>query len=242
MPASMYPTALYTHGRLASDQELTLDEWNQIGKEVEAIESTLNWVFGNPALFPGVSQAPVPWKLSVQELSWGVGTIRGRLVDYGGAGNMQVRANASVVDLLDDATKAGWAIRIGATLTVDTFSVFRAPATGGTATWRELLQVDSAGSITAPGTTAGGSDQAVMRLGTRTQKLRVYALPGLDWGGLTLNNAYDGATWTRDDAAKPAWRTVMRTDLDQFTVEHVTAAGGSTLPVTVDAQWYCHCC
>jgi len=98
-----------------------------------------------------------------------------------------------------------------------------------------LTPTDATKALAVPGPTAAGVDQSAMRLGSRTQKLRVWALPAFDWSGLTLNNIYDGSTWTRDDTAKPAWRMLMRTDsLDQFAVERISATNVGTQPLSID--------
>jgi len=97
-----------------------------------------------------------------------------------------------------------------------------------------LTPFDPLKALAIPGPTASGADQSAVRLGSRTQKLRIDAFPGLDWSGLTLNNVYDGTAWTRDDTAKPGWRTVLRTDLDQFAVERTSATGVQTQPFCID--------
>ena len=97
-----------------------------------------------------------------------------------------------------------------------------------------LTPYDPVKALAVPGPTAAGADQSALRLGSRTQKLRVHALPGLDWTGLTINEFFNGSAWTRDDTAKPSWRMLMRTDLDQFAVERVSASGVGTQPFCID--------
>jgi hypothetical protein len=86
--------------------------------------------------------------------------------------------------------------------------------------------------VVIPGPTASSADNANLLLGTRTQKGRVQALPGLDWAGLTLNRKYNGSAWSRDDTTQPSW-TLALGGGDQASLSHEDAAGNASTPFVV---------
>ena len=66
-----------------------------------------------------------------------------------------------------------------------------------------LTPTDATKRISIPGPTTG-SDLQSLTLGSRTQKTRLGGLPSLDGAWLTVNQAWNGSAWTRDDAAQTA--------------------------------------
>lgn len=157
MPTPMFPTALYKHRGKAADQSLSLDEWNQVGLEVQALEKTMNEALGNPANEPGDNVVSPPWSLTVSALTWGKQTIKGRLVDADDASDIQVRTNWKNISPIakDDIAYAGWMMRLGGV--IDEFSIWRADtAIPSVATM--LLKVSTTGKLTTKGgVQAGGS-------------------------------------------------------------------------------------
>jgi len=109
---------------------------------------------------------------------------------------------------------------------------FQTTRLGGTSP-ATVATFTNAGVVVVPGS-QDTTEQSALLLGARTIKARLHALPGLDWTGITQNQRYDGSAWNRDDATKAAWRTVQRTDIDQWAVEHVSTAGANSAPLVVD--------
>jgi len=102
------------------------------------------WRDTGTALTPGTSFAtrPVACAPVNNALSWGVATVKGRLVDQG-AGDIQWRVNATTSNVQDDVAKPSWGMRMGPA--VDNLYVSRAPA--GSSTYVGLLTVDATGNL-----------------------------------------------------------------------------------------------
>jgi hypothetical protein len=169
----MFPLVLYKHRGKAADQILSLDEWNQVGLEVQALEKTLNEALGNPANEPGDNVVSPPWSLTVSALTWGKQTQKGRLIDADDAGDIQIRTNWKNISPIakDDVAYAGWMMRLGGV--VDEFSIWRAD-TAIPSVASALVKVNTAGKLTAKGQVqAGGA-----------------ATPAAEgWSALNLGNA-----------------------------------------------------
>jgi hypothetical protein len=136
----------------------------------------------------------------------------------------------------DDPTKASWFFRLG--LDDDTARIYRYAA--GSSTGLPLMTVDATGLLTVPGPPASAADNATIIMGSRTQKGRLAALPGLDWLGLTLNQRYTGSAWVRDDTAQPS--EALSLQPGGLSLGFITAAGAGSTPFSVqasDGKTYC---
>src|SRR5262245_1326836 len=233
MANPLFPTTLYKHQGLAADQILTLDEWNQVGEEIEALEKTLNQTLGNPANDPGYGIPP--WAITVPWLAWGTSTMKGRLLDVGDNGDLQIRTNwkaGAAGTGVDDGARAGWALRFGGIF--DDFTLFRLPS-GGSST--QMFQINSVGNITTPGsitatgaiasssnitaggifTASGASVQVTPRTGLRAESTQ--------YGQVEFN----GPATLSYDVNQPSW--LLRghyQSTDQFQVWRRGAGAGGT--------------
>jgi hypothetical protein len=99
---------------------------------------------------------------------------------------------------VDDATKPAWSVILRSD--ADNFAIQRQPAGGAIAA---LLTLEATGQLKVPGPTTG-ADQQSLTLGSHTQKARLGGLPGLAGAWLTVNEAWNGSAWVRDDTAQPA--------------------------------------
>jgi hypothetical protein len=151
----------------------------------------------------------------------GGATMRTRMGDLGGAFILCMNGQPAS-SLIDDQTKPAWSLALQTS--PDTFRVLRAPP-AATAAYTPLLTVNGDGSAVLPGPTASGADQSTLRFGTRTQKGRLHALPGIDWIGFGSNQYYNGSAWVQDDTAQPSWRSYFY--LDSFNVDRTPAGGGA---------------
>lgn len=154
---------------------------------------------------------------------------------------MRSRPSLGVVLSGDRLGQLAWAglsdgttSRIGAALTAKAIENFSATGIGtqlsfwttpaGTVNALECMILDSAGALTIPGPTSGVARSQV-KVGTRTQKGRLYAMDGYDRTGLMHNLEFDGSNWVRDDTAARGWLLQLSGDQDQMTLAQVTPAG-----------------
>jgi hypothetical protein len=171
-------------------------------------------------------------------MQWGARTVKGRL----GAGLVADASSSAYWSLncpapfnvgTDSTGEPSWLVRLRGG-TADAFDVLRAPAiSGSTPVFAALLSLDATGLLTIPGPPASAADNATILMGSRTQKGRLAALPGLDWVGMTLNRKYNGSAWTRDDTAQPSWTIAVSNPADALSVAHEDAAGTATTPFQV---------
>jgi hypothetical protein len=137
--------------------------------------------------------------------------------------------NRTDADTQDDATKASWGQAFNVSSANDVYSIYR-KAPGGS-TWPTLLSLDNTGKLILPGPPAASSDNAAILMGSRTQKGRLMALPGLDWFGMSFNRRYNGSAWSRDDPTQTGWAVNLGGDL--FTVQREDTSGTPTNPFYV---------
>lgn len=109
----------------------------------------------------------------------------------------------------------------------------------GTDLWKTtgltLTPVDVLDAIAIPGPTAAAADQSQLILGSRTPKLHVEALAGLDYGAVGMNAYYNGTTWKQDDATKGSWffyQDISATPITGF--QWIPAAGVNQSLLTLD--------
>jgi|SRR5215467_13194097 len=83
--------------------------------------------------------------------------------------------------------------------------------------------------VAVPGASAASGE--VQRYGGRTIKGRVVSWPSLDITGLTENACLNAtaSAWVQDDASKPSWGVLLRTDADRLEFERAAAGGGLNL-------------
>jgi Collagen triple helix repeat (20 copies)/Chaperone of endosialidase len=93
------------------------------------------------------TQTLVPTDTARVAVQVGVGTMKVRLHDYGGAG--QLTCNSTAADTYDDATKPMWSVYVDST--ADEYGVSRRPSGGA---WGTLLTVSPAGNLQISGATA----------------------------------------------------------------------------------------
>jgi len=126
----------------------------------------------------------------------------------------------------DDVAKASWVLYQNLIPGNDDFDIGRIPP--GATSITQLLKVDNAGRLTVPGPTASGADQSSLIVGTRaTAKGRLYAMPSIDWVGISKNRIFDGSAWTQENATQPSW-TVSLTHADTFDIQRTAAGGGGS--------------
>jgi hypothetical protein len=196
------------------------------------------WTISGTTITPTDATKTIACAPITDALRWGSRTVKGHLSAAGTVDTAYFAANAALnaassAWVQDDAAKPSWILTtdVGA----DQFVVGRL-APGGAYT--NPMYIDATGKLNVPGPPASAADNATILMGSRTQKGRVQALPGLDWVGMTLNRRYNGTAWTRDDTAQPSWTYSMAADIR---VSYETAAGVGSTPFIIgtDGKTYC---
>jgi hypothetical protein len=119
------------------------------------------------------------------------------------AGFPDILASEADADL--DTIYAAWNGTLGGDLTGTLPNPTVAPAAKSkwTVSGATLTPTTATQRVSIPGPTTG-SDLQSLTLGSRTQKARLGGLPSVDGAWLTVNQAWNGSVWTRDDAAQTA--------------------------------------
>jgi len=98
-----------------------------------------------------------------------------------------------------------------------------------------LAMLDFVGKLSVPGPTAAG-DQSQVILGTRTTKLHLEALAGLDFHALGANTYYNGSAWAQDDATKPSWFLYIDLGGNGLGVQRAPAGGANATVLSLDSS------
>jgi hypothetical protein len=183
------------------------------------------WMAAASALLPIDQTKPVAVISSVAGLAdlyvmgTAGGTARGYLGMNPAVGAVRLQSNASLLaTVLDDPTKPAWQMNFAGS---DAFGLWRAPAAAGAPAYAQLLGLDANGALTLPGTAAAGSK---IVQSPALVKGRVISAVG-PWTSISSNR--DTAVGTQDDATKPSWELLLRTDNDVIDFRRAPAGGTS---------------
>lgn len=174
----------------------------------------------------GTLTGPLNATTGTDPIVWGPRPIKGRLGGAAALDYVWLAINQNNAGSQDDTAKPSWSIWLRAD--TDNFSIQHKAAAGSALAF---LTMDNAGQVTLPG--ISGTTNAFLTWGSRTIRHRLIASPTGDACVWSAN--YAGTGGPRDDTAKVAWLTSMYSDIDQWRIDHLDAAGTSKLFMFLNA-------
>jgi len=223
-----YPNPTLKPG-VINDADVTDVSW---GKITGVPAGATAWTDTGTALTPATATRPVivpgPTAGGIDSASilFGSRTAKGRLIslpslDWVGFSKNRKYDGTSWTQ--DDASIPSWTLQFDQ---VDNFVITRQAASGGSSA--NPLVLNNSGQMTIIGGVSGSTLPSIT-YGPRTIKHRFIAGSGeaTQWN---INN--NGAN-VRDDTSKVSWITSMYSDIDQWRIDHIDAAGTSRLDLWV---------
>jgi len=97
-----------------------------------------------------------------------------------------------------------------------------------------ITPTDATKSVRIPGPgTGSGVDQSALVLGSRTGKMHLEPIPGLEYHAVAANCYWNGTAWTQDGASLPSWFFGADLTNDNWFVQHMPAGGANVSLMTL---------